>query len=320
VYFATIHNEASVILAQTCLQKGQRALVGRVAMDHPDLCPDGYRDRSAEAAIEDTLAFIGDIRALAGNRAGLVRPAITPRFIPSCTDALLEGLGRIAGECGCHIQTHCSESDWQHGHVLARFGKSDAEALESFGLLTRETILAHSNFIAGGDLDLIRTAGAGIAHCPISNFFFGNSVFPLRQALERGLRVGLGTDISGGYSPSMLDACRAAIIASRALEDGVDASIPAAQRGRPGSRINHREAFWLATAGGGEALNLPVGQFAPGYAFDALLIDVNAPGSNVQIWQEADSLDDVLQKILFNAARANIATVWVQGRPVVQPH
>jgi guanine deaminase len=315
-YFGTIHNQANAILAQTCLRRGQRALIGRVAMDHPELCPAGYRDPSAEAAVEDTLAFIGDVRAMAGNRNGLVKPVITPRFIPSCTDALLEGLGRVAAECGCHVQTHCSESDWQHGHVLARFGKTDAEALEGFGLLTRETILAHSNFIGRGDLDIIGAAGAGIAHCPVSNFFFANSVFPLRAALEKGLHVGLGTDISGGYSPSMLDACRGAIVASRALEDGVDAAVPAAQRGRPGSRIDHREAFWLATAGGGEALNLPLGKFAPGYAFDALLIDVNAPGSNVRIWDDADSLDDVLQKLLFNASRANIAQVWVQGRSV----
>jgi guanine deaminase len=270
VYFATIHNEASAILAETCLRRGQRALVGRVAMDHPELCPDYYRDASAEAAVEATLAFIGDVRSMAGNR-GLVRPVVTPRFVPSCTDALLEGLGRIAGECGCHVQTHCSESDWQHGHVLARFGTSDAEALDSFGLLRRGTILAHSNFIAGRDFEVIRAAGAGIAHCPLSNFFFGNSVFPLRAALGKGLHVGLGTDISGGYSPSMLEACRAAVVASRA--PWRTGSMPRCRRSsevRPGSRISHREAVLAGDGGCGRGFwTCRCGKFAPGYAFDA---------------------------------------------------
>ena len=251
-----------------------------------------------------------------GNEGGRVQPVVTPRFIPACTDGLLQGLGQLAEECGCAVQTHCSESDWEHSHVLARFGRTDAAALVDLGLMTRHAILAHSNFIAGGDLDLIGAAGAAVAHCPLSNFYFANSVFPLRAALEKNIRVGLGTDISGGHSPSVLEACRSAVAASRALEDGVDPALPPERRGRPGSRIGYREAFWLATAGGGEALGLPIGQFAPGFAFDAILVDVNAPGSNVRIWDESDSLDDVLQKILTGAARANIVRTWVQGRVV----
>ena len=131
-----------------------------------------------------------------GNNEGVIRPVVTPRFIPACTDRLLEGLGRLAEECACPIQTHCAESDWEDAHVRERFGVSDAEALHRFGLVRTETVLAHSNFIAGRDFDLIGAAGAAIAHCPLSNMYFANSVFPVRAALDKGLRVGLGTDIS----------------------------------------------------------------------------------------------------------------------------
>jgi guanine deaminase len=316
VYFATIHNEASLALAETCLARGQRAYVGRVAMDHPEQCPDYYRDSSAESALAGTLDFITAVRALPGNQCGLVQPVVTPRFIPSCTDRLLEGLGRIAHDNDCSIQTHCSESDWEHRHVIDRFGRTDSEALSAFGLLTRRTVLAHSNFVGSDDLEVIRAAGSGIAHCPLSNFYFANAVFPLRGALDKGVRVGLGTDISGGHSPSMLDACRYAVAASRALEDGVDPGLPAAERGRPGSRVDFAEAFWIATAGGADVLDLPAGRFAPGLRFDALLVDVNAPGSNI-IWNDdLDSPADVLQKIIYNATRANIISTWVEGRRV----
>jgi guanine deaminase len=317
LYFATIHLDSSVALAEICLERGQRALVGRVAMDDPEQCPDYYRDRSAEAGVALTAEFVGKVRSLSGKTSRMVLPVVTPRFIPSCSDALLEGLGRLAADERCHVQTHCSESDWAHGHVLDRFGRSDTASLEDFGLLSRHTILAHCNFIGEDDMGTIASRGCGIAHCPLSNFYLSNAVFPLRRALEKGLHVGLGTDISGGHSPSLLDACRHAIVASRALEEGTDPRRPAQTRGWPNSRIDFTEAFWLATAGGAEALDLPVGRIEAGLRFDAMLLDTAVPDSNLCIFEAVDSLEDVFQKIVYNAGRTNIRKVWVDGRLVV---
>jgi guanine deaminase len=313
LYLSTIHAEATRLLTEICLEKGQRALVGKVVMDEPDQCPDYYRDASAEIALEETQSFIEFVRSMPGNAESLVLPVVTPRFIPSCTDLALTGLGKIASEYACHVQTHCSESDWEHGYVIERTGQPDTEALRDFGLLGRHTVLAHSNFITDSDMDTIAAAGAGIAHCPLSNVYFSNAVFPLRRALEKSLHVGLGTDISGGPSASMFDTCRQAISASRMLEDGVDATADSSDRGVARSRINFREAFHLATAGGATVLDLQVGRFEDGYAFDAILIDPEAVSAPIRINDEFDTLDDQLQKIVNNATRANIATVWVSG-------
>lgn len=317
LYFATVHVEASLTLARTCLEKGQRALVGKVVMDDPDQCPPFYRDADAASAVSDTRRFIEAVRAMVPGERPLVQPVITPRFIPSCTDAALRGLGELAHEFGCHVQTHCSESDWAKAFVEERFGRTDAASLDGFGLLTRHTILAHSNFIDGQDMDLIKGKGAGVAHCPLSNFYFANAVFPLREALDRQMHVGLGTDISGGYSPSLFDGCRHALSASRTLQSGVHAGLSRQERGASGEPINHREAFWLATAGGAEALDLPTGSFRLGHEFDALLIDTRARASNIHISAADDTPDDAFQKIVLNATRANIAKVWVGGRAVV---
>ena len=316
VYFATVHVESTMRLADICLAKGQRALVGKVAMDDAEQCPNGYRDASAAAGIEGTRDLIAYVRAMPGNRGALVRPVITPRFIPSCTDRLLEGLGALAEETACHVQTHCSESDWEHAFVLDRLGRTDTRGIADFGLLRPNTILAHSNFITGEDMELIGQTRAGIAHCPLSNLYFSNAVLPLRSALDKNLQVGLGTDISGGASPSILDNCRHAITASRALEDGVDPALDAARRGRPASRIDFRTALWLATAGGADALGLPVGRFEPGCDFDAMLVDTRRAGSNLMVWEDADCPEDILQKIIYNAGRDDIRRVWVCGRVV----
>ena len=189
MYFATIHYESSLRLAEICIEMGQRALVGRVAMDLAESCPDNYRDASPAVSVADTARFVEAVPRLAGND-GRVLPAITPRFIPSCSDAALRGLGALAAETGAHVQTHCSESDWEHHHVHDRMGKSDTAALRDFGLLTRRTVLAHGTFIDDDDLALIAAAGAGVAHCPLSNVYFSNAVFPLRTALGKRAACG----------------------------------------------------------------------------------------------------------------------------------
>lgn len=317
LYFATVHQEASRILVDLCLGKGQRALVGKVAMDHPDNCPDYYRDPSADAAIRGTQLLIDYVRSHPDNPDGLVKPVVTPRFIPSCTDAALEGLGELARSCDCHVQTHCSESDWEHDYVLARHGMTDAESLDRFGLLRTKTVLAHANFLIGADIERIIMREASVAHCPLSNAFFAGAVYPLRAALEKGVKVGLGTDISGGPSASMIEACRSAVVSSRMLETGVDPQKPSALRGaNAAARIDFRHAFHIATAGGAKALGLNVGQFAPGYAFDALVIDCEAPKGTIRLWDEEAVTDDLLQRLLFTASRANIDKVWVAGKCV----
>lgn len=313
VMFATVHLDATRLLADLCLEAGLRAVIGKVTMDDPAICPPEYRDASTDAAIAGTRAFIEHVDRHPDNGTSLVRPAATPRFVPSCTDAALEGLGALASECGCHVQTHCSESDWEHAYVLARTGRSDTEALDGFGLLGRRSILAHAGFVSGSDMDLISARRAGIAHCPLSNAYFGNAVFPLRAALEKGLHVGLGTDISAGPSASMLEAMRLSVVASRMLEDGVDPDRPASERGRPGSRIDWRTAFHLATAGGAQALDVPVGLFAPGRRFDALVIDPERPEGTIRLLDDDVDGEALLARIVHTASIPNIAAVYVDG-------
>jgi guanine deaminase len=101
---------------------------------------------------------------------------------------------------------------------------------------------------------------------------------------------------------------------SRMLESGTDAALaPEERSAHAGARIDFRVAFHLATAGGGAALGLKVGQFAPGYAFDAMLIDPEAPLGSLRIWPELQAGEAILEKIVHTASRPNIAEVWVGG-------
>ena len=315
VYFSSIHEPATTALAQECVRQGQRAFVGRVAMDHPTGTPEWYRDASATVGVEASAQSIGEIRALDGGR-DLVRPMITPRFTPACTDELLAGLGSLAAETGVAVQTHCSESDWAHGVALTRFGRSDTMALDGFGLLRPGSIVAHANHISGDDVDLLVRREVGVAHCPLSNAYFADGVFPARRWLDRGLRIGLGTDVAGGATCSVLSQVGDAITVSRMLEAGIDVVREPGERGVSGSGSDVLTAFWMATAGGAEVLGLPIGLIEPGRRFDAIVVDVAGLPAAASIDNELASRL-VLERIVRLAGPADISATWVDGQKVV---
>lgn len=313
VYYATVHEEASLRLAETCAHFGQRAFVGRVAMDHPEGTPEWYRDATAAAGIAASGRSVDAIRGLGD---ALVEPIVTPRFVPACSHELLVGLGELAARTGALVQTHCSESDWEHGHVMDRYGRRDAELLADLGLVRRGTVLAHGDHLCDDDFDIIRAAGAGVAHCPLSNSYFANAVFPLRRAQERGVHVGLGSDVSGGPLPGLLPQCQHAVTVSRMLEDGVDASRASRTRGVPDSRVDVVAAFHAATLGGANMLGVPVGLIATGRAFDAIVVNADSAESGLHYWDGIDDEPRLFEKIVRLAGPADITSVWVKGRRV----
>ncbi|WP_419393476.1 guanine deaminase [Cytobacillus praedii] len=316
LYFATIHKEASLLLAKICAKKGQRGLVGKVVMDDPEQTPENYRDADTQTALADTEDFILTVKELAKSVKQGVYPVITPRFIPSCTDEALKGLGKLAAKYDTHIQSHCSESDWAHTYVQDRFNKNDAFALHDFGLLGDKSVMAHCNFLNDDDAELFANTGTAVSHCPISNAYFANSVIPIAHLHAKGVEIGLGSDISGGFSPSLFDNARQAVISSRMLDDGVNPSLPAEKRGVPNSRITINEAFYFATAGGGESLSLPIGRLAENYAWDVQIIDTTIASAKLPIYSTNEDLFDVFQKIMYLARPENIREVWVQGEKV----
>ncbi|WP_028116411.1 guanine deaminase [Ferrimonas senticii] len=314
VYFASIHRQSTEVLAQTCLQLGQRAYVGKVNMDNAEQCPEFYREADTDAAIADTEAFIQNVQSLAGNQHGLVRPVVTPRFVPSCTPMMLSKLGALVQKYDVHMQTHCSESDWARDYALQHFGCSDVQIYSDAGLLNNKSVLAHSIFLTEQDIAQIKQVGAGIAHCPLSNMYFANAAMQTRELLDSGVQIGLGSDIAGAPSPSIFRAAFDAVSHSRVREEGVDVHLPANQRGSANARINFVEAFWMATAGGGQVLDSAVGQFQPRYHFDAIVVEASPFIGNLRIWPEFDSPRDILEKIVCLAQKENVKQVWIQGQ------
>lgn len=309
LYFGTTHNSANLELAKACITHGQRGFIGKVAMDNPDQTPEYYRDASAQSAVADTETFIQQLTELNQTADIKQTPVITPRFVPSCTPESLKGLGELAKKYDLPVQSHCSESDWENGYALEHYHMRDAGVLDQYGLLTDKSVMAHGTLLNQSDLDTFKDRGVSIAHCPISNVYFGNAVLPVSKLLQQDIKVGLGTDLSGGYSPSLYENIRQAVISSRMLHDGVNAELSPEERGTDNQPISAKNGFYLATVGGAKSLHLKTGQIKAGY-----LADLQVVKSPLRAFED-ENMETVFEKIMYHASKSDIKQVYVQGRP-----
>src|SRR5699024_9785665 len=307
LYFGSVDNTGNLELVKSCLTHHQRGFVGKVVMDNPEQTPAYYRDESATAALNETENFIHEVANLNENQTIPVTPVITPRFLPSCTDDVLAGQGKLASKYDLPIQSHCSESDWENGYALATHGKRDATVLDEFGLLTDKSVMAHGTLLNGEDIQRFKNRGVGIAHCPISNVYFGNAVLPAKKLLSENVKVGMGTDISGGYDPSVYQNIRQAIMSSRLLNDGVDNEITPDLRGKHDAAITAKNAFYMATVGGAKSLNLATGQIKEGYIADLQIVHAKYPTFGQQV------PEDTFEKLMYQTTVSEIDHVMTQG-------
>ncbi|EPS29461.1 hypothetical protein PDE_04410 [Penicillium oxalicum 114-2] len=355
-YFATIHVPATNALAALCHSRGQRAFIGRVCMDNPDFCPSYYKDLSVEDSLSASRSTIDFIHSL-DPKGALVKPILTPRFAPTCTRAALEGLGKLAAEYNppLHIQTHISENTNEICLVKELFPEagSYAAVYDRYDLLTKRTILAHAVHLTPEERQLVRQRDAKISHCPASNSALGSGIAPVRTFLDEGITVGLGTDVSGGYSPSVLEAVRQACLVSRLL--GHTASFKDAQK-EHGHEDGHteknkqpsldrekltvEESLYLATRGGAAVVDMAddLGGFDEGMIWDAQLIELggmqdlpqnpllqptndthslikSGPVGNVDLFG-TETWEEKIHKWVWSGDDRNVKAVWVGGRPV----
>ncbi|XP_014474611.1 PREDICTED: guanine deaminase [Dinoponera quadriceps] len=304
-YFASLYAEACTILAQKAVQFGQRAFVGKVNMNQPR--DDGYYE-TTEASIGNTERFVKEIQQL---ESPLVKPIITPRFALSCDMELMQALGKMAREMDLHVQTHVSENIAEIEAVMEAFQQQSSYAAiyDAAGLLTPKTVLAHGVYLTDTELTLLATRETAIIHCPSSNTSLRSGICDVQRLRAKNIKVGLGTDVSGASSFSMLEAMRSALQVSYQLSMLKDNYTP----------LSYKDVFHMATLGGANALSIgdKVGNLLPGKEFDALVIDLNADGSVLDDLKDTGyTLEEKLQRLIYSGDDRNIVSVYISGRKV----
>ncbi|KAK9760485.1 hypothetical protein K7432_015431 [Basidiobolus ranarum] len=302
-YYATIHLESSKILADIVEKKGQRALVGKVNMDRNS--PDFYIENTAQS-LKDTESFI---QYVLGKNNSRVIPIVTPRFVPSCTTELMKGLGSLAAKYNLPIQSHLDENLDEIAWVKSLHPDQPdyTSVYDVNGLLTNRTIMAHVVHPTDAERQLLKKRGAGISHCPNSNFNLRSGIAKVRQMLTEGQKVGLGTDVAGGYGTSILNTIRTGYFA--AIARSLD---------YPGDNyLKLAEIFYLATLGGVALLGMrnTLGNFVVGKQFDALIVDPLAHESPIDLFSH-DDVKTIFEKFINNGDDRNIIEVFVDGKSI----
>jgi guanine deaminase len=260
---------------------------------------DGISTTPADSLLELTERTI---RRWNGWADGRIQVAVSPTIPTHCTDALLAGCVRLQREYGAGLHTHASETKIEAVQAQQRWGKPLMSHLAEIGLLGPRFVGAHSVWLTDEEIHRLVDTGGTVAHNPVSNLKLGCGIAPIREMLEQGVTIGLGTD--GAMSSDNLNMFEAMRFA------GVVGTV----------RFPHRTEYWvdaatvfrMATEGSARLLGLDheIGLLEPGRKADVVLLRV-APGF-------LRPLNDPVNALVYCETGADVDVVIIDGRVVVR--
>lgn len=297
--FATCHREASLRLMKKMEAAGLAGYVGKVNMDRNS--PEGLCEESARKSALETEEWILEAADLSN-----IKPILTPRFIPTCSDELMERLSDLQKKYRLPVQSHLSEnlSEIEWVRRLCPEASCYGDAYRLRGLFGGElpAVMAHCVYSGEEEIQMMKEQGVFVAHCPESNANLASGIAPARRFLDLGLKMGLGTDVAAGTSLSMFRAMAMAVQCSKLRWRLQDQSL---------SPLTVEEVFYLATKGGGEFFG-KVGSLETGYEFDAVVIDDKALRHARRL-----SVKERLERLIYLAQDSQISAKYIKGRQVI---
>lgn len=298
--YATVHNEATILLMDLLEESGLCTYVGRVNMDRN--CSEELCEESSKKSAMETEDWIVAVNGKYTN----TKPIITPRFLPSCTDDLMNRLSELSQKYKLPVQSHLSENLEEITWVkeLLPDSKNYSTAYDDFGMFGEyePTIMAHCVHCNQDEIELMKKRNVFVAHCPSSNLNLSSGIAPVRKYLDAKLQVALGTDVAGGSSICMLNTMAHAIQVSKMYWRLIDQSM------KP---LGFQEAFYLATLGGGSFFG-KVGSFIEDYEFDALVLDDKEIRSMGKV-----STSERVERLMYDPKSALVYEKYVKGQKLV---
>ena len=293
--FSSLHREATNILMDELEKAGVTGYAGKVNMDR----------NGSEELIETTEESVAETRLFIEENKGrkLIKPILTPRFTPSCTNELMEELGKIAAEYpDIPVQSHLSENTDEMKWVKELHPDCAQywETYDKYGLWKNRTVMAHCVYSDERERAAMKKAGVWAVHCPDSNTCIASGIAPVRTMLKEGVKVAMGSDIAGGAKLSMLDVATEAIRVSkmRWLFGGK----------RDEERfLTVAEAFYLITGAGQEYFGARPG-FGIGDRLHAVVFDDREMADNPRM-----NLSERLERIIYLGERQDIKAVYSEG-------
>lgn len=253
--FATIYPQAIDALFEAAEKRKMRLITGKVVGDRN--LPD-FLIETPEQAYNASKELIKKWHQKAGTR---LLYSISPRFVPTTTEAMFEKMGALKKEFpDTYVHTHISETVRDVEWTKDLSGRSSyLDSYEKHSLIGKGSLLAHGVYLTDQEMKRMGETDTGVAFCPTSNLFLGSGLFNLGKAESNGMRVGMGTDVGAGTSFSMLQTLNEAYKVLQLQKQNMTAL----------------KGFYLATLGSAKALGIEqyVGNFVPGKEADFVVLD-----------------------------------------------
>ena len=292
--FSSTHRASTLILMEELEKAGVTGYVGKVNMDRNCV---GNLQETTEESIRETLRWLDEC----GNFPH-IKPILTPRFTPTCTDELMAFLGKLAAERGLPVQSHLSENTAELAWVRELHPDCEQywQTYEKYGLWNGRTAMAHCVFSDARERAAMRQAGVTAVHCADSNLNLCSGVAPVRALLNEGVKVALGSDIAGGDTLSMFDVTASTIRASKArrILDGWKTDF-----------LTTAEGWYLATTAGAAFFGSAPG-FAVGEPLHAMVLDDGA-------LPPLSTAEERLARAVCRRQEEAVRAVWSAGRRVL---
>ena len=304
--YVTIHKQATDIAFQSAKESGIRTFIGKVMMDR----------EVPENMLEDTQKSLQDSQGLIEKWDGYdedrLRYVLSPRFAVSCSFQMLKGIGKLAKRYNIYIQSHLAESKTEIELIKKLYPefKNYTEIYYKAGILSEKTIMAHCIYLDKKEIKTLQNTGTKISHCPTANRFLSSGIMPYRKLEEKGLTIGLGTDVAGGYSFSMFNEMKEVIETSKTIN-----FVNPKEQYKP---VTAEEVFYLATLGGATALSIEneTGSLEKGKSADFLVIDYQ----KLNDCKDNDILSEakkILSKMIYCGSENIVKQVYVKGKRVI---
>jgi len=297
--FGTVHPQSVEALFSAAEALEMRLIAGKVMMDRH--APDALLE-TPEQSYADTQALIERWHG-----RGRLSYALTPRFAPTSSPALLEKVQQLRQRYpDVWLHTHLSENPEEVAWVKALFPQHDGylDVYHRHQLTGRRSLFAHCLHLEEKEWQCLHDTDSAIAFCPTSNLFLGSGLFNLKRSWQQGVRIGIGTDVGAGTTFNMLQTLGEAYKVGQLQQ----------------YRLSAAEAFYHATLGGAHALDLHhhIGNFAPGKEADFVVLDpAVSPLQRLRIDNSKDIWERLFVLMTLGDDR-NIAQTWVNGRAVWQ--
>jgi 5-methylthioadenosine/S-adenosylhomocysteine deaminase len=289
----TVNHTAEVF--RVVEEMGFRATVGKCMMDKGDEVPAALQEQT-ENSIAESVALLEEWHGRAGGR---IRYCFAPRFAISCTRELLERVANLARARGVMVHTHASENRTECELVQQESGLRNVAYLDSLGLTGSHVALAHCVHLNSNEIEILKTSGTNVVHCPSSNLKLGSGIAPVAKLLEEGISVSLGAD--GAACNNRLDMfteMRTAALLQKALH-GPEVL--------PAGRV-----LRMATIDGARALGVAAetGSLEVGKRADVAVVRLDK--------LHATPVKDVVSAIVYSTEVDDVDTVIIDGRVVMR--